>query len=437
MIMQLVYIIIFTVTSILMLYNLNMAILLINNSKNTFKLNIVFISYTLCSIIYTLMRYDTTNSPIIDLLLLITYYFIAIIYLIVINKCSMKKLIYTLLIYLSISSLLHSVFRFVFSLFYENYLDQIIKSIITLFVNVLIMLIILRIKHSTNKIILFQTTIIPNYVYVLILLAMFFSGGLIESQITITNEQVQSEVNKLFTIITIFLLIFIIASLVFNCISKAYFENVSSILEKQVNAQVDYYKKVDKLNKDLRDFRHDYKNHMICVQGLLDAHQYDEAREYVHGITLRKTILSKEFASGNSIADSLLSDKAERAERIGAELQFKGVIFEDIPSVDLCTILSNALDNAIEACEKISSNEPKIISVKCSYIKHIQFILINNPVAEDVKIINNTVETSKADKNIHGIGLYNIRRTVAKYEGEFEISCNDKMFVMDIGFKVD
>ena len=420
-----------------MLYNINMAISLINNSKNTFKLNTVFISYTLCSIIYTLMRYDTTNSPIIDLLLLITYYFIAIIYLIVINKCSMKKLIYTLLIYLSISSLLHSVFRFVFSLFYENYLDQIIKSIITLFVNVLIILIILRIKHSTNKIILFQTTIIPNYVYVLILLAMFFSGGLIESQITITNEQVQSDVNKLFTIITIFLLIFIIASLVFNCISKAYFENISSILEKQVNAQVDYYKKVDKLNKDLRDFRHDYKNHMICVQGLLDAQEYDEAREYVHGITLRKTILSKEFASGNSIADSLLSDKAERAERIGAELQFKGVIFEDIPSVDLCTILSNALDNAIEACEKISSDEPKIIVVKCSYIKHIQFILISNPVAEDVKIINNTVETSKADKNIHGIGLYNIRRTVAKYEGEFEISCKDKMFVMDIGFKVD
>lgn len=176
---------------------------------------------------------------------------------------------------------------------------------------------------------------------------------------------------------------------------------------------------------------------MICVQGLLDAHQYDEAREYVHGITLRKTILSKEFASGNSIADALLSDKAERAEEIGAELQFKGVIFEDIPSVDLCTILSNALDNAIEACEKISSNEPKIISVKCSYIKHIQFILISNPVAEDVKIINNAVETSKADKNIHGIGLYNIRRTVAKYEGEFEITCKDKMFVMDIGFKVD
>lgn len=105
--------------------------------------------------------------------------------------------------------------------------------------------------------------------------------------------------------------------------------------------------------------------------------------------------------------------------------------------MDLCTILSNALDNAIEACEKISSDEQKIILVKCSYIKHIQFIWISNPVAEDVKIINNTVETSKADKNIHGIGLYNIRRTVAKYEGEFEISCKDKMFVMDIGFKVD
>ena len=103
----------------------------------------------------------------------------------------------------------------------------------------------------------------------------------------------------------------------------------------------------------------------------------------------------------------------------------------------MCTILSNAIDNAIEACEKIQSNEQKIISVKCSYIKRIQFIDITNPVDKDVKITNNVVETSKVDKNIHGIGLYNIRRTVMKYDGEFDISCKDKTFAMSIAFKAN
>lgn len=431
------YIILHLIASFLLLYNCNFLIAVFTNKTKKINISIFSIMYFVCAILYCIIHVKL-DIPIVDYILFLLYYLFLFLYIQKAHATKLSTSLYVIALYLSISSVFLSVISFFISLFYKNYLDQIIKLSTTIIIYLLFLLLIIKLSSpKTNKYSIIQINTIPKYVYILILLATFFSGGLIENQLTVTNIQVQGTFNKSFTIITIFLLIFIIASLVFNCILKAYFENVSSILEKQVNAQVDYYKKVDRLNKDLRDFRHDYKNHMICVQGLLDAHQYDEAREYVHGITLRKTILSREFASGNSIADSLLSDKAERAERIGAELQFKGVIFEDIPSVDLCTILSNALDNAIEACEKISSNEPKIILVKCSYIKHIQFIWISNPVAEDVKIINNTVETSKADKNIHGIGLYNIRRTVAKYEGEFEISCNDKMFVMDIGFKVD
>lgn len=434
---MLIYILLFTLTSVLMLYNINTVISIITNFKNKFKINLIFVVYIICSIVYTLVEYDVVSSSLIDLLVLITYYLIAIVYLIVVNKCSIRKMVYIFLLYLSVSSLLHSIFRFILGLFLENYLDQIIKAVIALIVNVLLMIMISCIRYCVNNKMPFKTDIINTNVYVLILLAIFFGGGLIENQLTLENVQFQSAVTKIFTVITIFVMIFIIGSLVFNCISRAYFENVSSILEKQVNEQVDYYKKIDKIDKDLRDFRHDYKNHMICVQSLIEAKEYAEATEYLEGITLHKTILSRGFSSGNSIADVLLSDKSEWAEKVGAEIQFEGVIYENIPPADLCTILSNAIDNAIEACEKIQSNEQKIISVKCSYIKRIQFIDITNPVSEDVKITNNVVETSKSDKNIHGIGLYNIRCTVMKYDGEFDISCKDKTFAMSIAFKAD
>ena len=420
-----------------MLYNINILMAILTNTIPKVKLSAFSVMYYVCSAIYYVIHIKF-DVPIIDYISLLFCYLFLFLYIRKIYFTKSSIILYIIALYLSISSIIHSVISFFISIFYRNYLDQTIKLSTTIIIYLLFLLLTIKVSPpKTNTTFFFQTNVIPNYVYILILLASFFSGGLIESQITINNGQVQSAVNKAFTVITIFLLIFIIASLVFNCISKAYFENVSSILEKQVNAQVDYYKKVDRLNKDLRDFRHDYRNHMICVQGLLNAQEYDEAKEYILGITLRKIVLSKEFSSGNAIANTILSDKAERAEEVGAEIQFQGIIFEDIPAVDLCTILSNALDNAIEACEKISGDEPKIISVKCSYIKHIQFIRIGNPVAEDVKITNNAVETSKADKNIHGIGLYNIRRTVAKYEGEFEISCDGKVFVLDIGFKVN
>lgn len=434
---MLIYILLFTLTSVLMLYNINTVISIITNFKNKFKINLIFVVYIICSIVYTLVEYDVVSSSLIDLLVLITYYLIAIVYLIVVNKCSIRKMVYIFLLYLSVSSLLHSIFRFILGLFLENYLDQIIKAVIALIVNVLLMIMISCIRYCVNNKMPFKTDIINTNVYVLILLAIFFGGGLIENQLTLENVQFQSAVTKIFTVITIFVMIFIIGSLVFNCISRAYFENVSSILEKQVNEQVDYYKKIDKIDKELRNFRHDYKNHMICVQSLIEAKEYAEATEYLEGITLHKTILSRGFSSGSSIADVLLSDKSEWSEKVGAEIQFEGVICENIPPADLCTILSNAIDNAIEACEKIQSNEQKIISVKCSYIKRIQFIDITNPVDKDVKITNNVVETSKVDKNIHGIGLYNIRRTVMKYDGEFEISCKDKTFAMSIAFKAD
>lgn len=430
--------VLYVISAFLMFFNINMLISLITNNCINKRPTMFFYVYIVCSFIYYFV-YVKFDYPVIDsILLLLCYIFL---FLCIDKKylyCKSIRIIYVIALYLSASSIFHSIFRFVVSLFCDNYLDEIFTNGIVLFTNITFFIFMEIIQYKLNGKFVFNINTISKNTYVLILLALFFSGGLIENQLLVTNHtEFQTMFNKTFTIISIFLLLFIIGSLVFNCISRAYFENVSSILEKQVNEQVDYYKKIDKIDKKLRNFRHDYKNHMICVQSLLDAKEYDEAREYIQGITLHKTILSRGFSSGNSIADALLSDKAECAEKIGAEIQFEGVIYENIPPADLCTILSNAIDNAIEACEKIQSNETKIILVKCNYIKHIQFIDITNPVAADVRISNNMVETSKSDKNIHGIGLYNIRRTLSKYEGEFNISCKDKTFVMSMAFKAD
>lgn len=426
----------FFIISVFILHNINCILSLINNAYKKLRINIFFILFVISSAIYTLSRTNINSPPLLDIFLLSAYYVLLFVNLYLSNKCSIKRILYVCLVYLSVDSILQSVLHYLTISLFNNYDDMLLVFLNSVFICIFAFLVI-KLLVKKHKNFLFQVSAIPDRIYILILLSLIFSGGLIEFQLSMANMKMQGMLSKFFIVISIFLLLFIIGSLVFNCISRAYFENVSSILEKQVNEQVDYYKKIDKIDKDLRHFRHDYKNHMICVQSLIEAKEYDEATEYLKGITLHKTILSRGFSSGNSIADVLLSDKSEWAEKVGAEIQFEGVIYENIPPADLCTILSNAIDNAIEACDKIQSNEQKIISVKCSYIKRIQFIDITNPVSEDVKITNNVVETSKVDKNIHGIGLYNIRRTLMKYYGEFEISCKDKTFAMSIAFKVD
>lgn len=433
MIMEYISAIIFLLASIVLLNNIQNLLSVFTNSSYTMRCSVFCLIYLISAPLYVIFRFYFSN-PILVSFILIVYYMSLILNIYINSKYKFIEIVYFLLLYLSVDSIIQAFIKFIISLSTDMYAEHFIR-IFSMLVSSLILFFLTRIIKS--KKIIVNTSLIPNYIYVLILISLFFGGGLIESQLTVSNIKVQSNMGRAFTVITVLMLMLIIISLVSNCISKAYFKNISSILEKQVNDQVNYYNKIDKLNDELRNFRHDYKNHLLCVQGLLDGNEYDEAREYIHEITQQRVISSKKFNSGNTIADAILSDKSEQAEKIGAKIKYHGTIFENISPADLCTILSNALDNAIEACEKVPEDRSKIISVNCSYIKNIQFICIRNSVAEDVKIFNNCVETSKSDKSLHGIGLYNIRNTVAKYEGEFNISCNDKQFVLDIGFKIN
>ena len=149
-------------------------------------------------------------------------------------------------------------------------------------------------------------------------------------------------------------------------------------------------------------------------------------------ITKQEIIDANKFSSGNQIADSILSEKSESAANIGTQIQFSGFISDEIPAVDLCTMLSNALDNAIEACEKLSLTDSAVITVKCAVVQNVQVIKLSNPNPDN----KNSTETSKLDKDNHGFGLYNIRRTVEKLGGEMRIPKQFPEFVLELEFPI-
>ena len=135
---------------------------------------------------------------------------------------------------------------------------------------------------------------------------------------------------------------------------------------------------------------------MLCLQALIESNDCEEASQYIRRITNRSYSEPPTFFTGNRIADAILDDKSAQAESVGAKLVFDGEIYDRIPAPDMCIILSNALDNAIEACAKISD----------------------------------------ADKINHGFGLSNIRRTVDMYSGMFSADCSDGVFTLEVGLNV-
>ena len=429
--------ILYTIALFIKLYNISTITSLITNFNAKFKISFSLFLYTICSALYIFcnLRY---NYPLVDLMILLLSYILLIL---CIHEnyifCSLKKLIYIVLLYLSLDSVFNSIIKFFLSIFYDNYSDQLVILVISI-INCITVLIINSIIKRKKRNMFFQTDSIPKYVYVLILFAIFFSGGLIENQMAITNKHVmfQNSFNKYLTIISIVLLIFIIVSLLLICVLKSHLENTSLLLEKLNYTQAEHYQNMIKLNKDQRKFRHDYRNHMICIQALIKEKQYDDAEQYIQEITHKEIIESNRFFTGNPIADAILHDKSANAEKFNTEILFEGSVCDKLPLSDVCVIFANALDNAIEACEKMTCSDKKIIIVKCVFTQNMQIIQISNPVEKNIDIYNNAVETTKEDKSAHGIGLYNIMEIVKKYNGEYNITCKNKQFVLDIGFQV-
>lgn len=344
-----------------------------------------------------------------------------------------KRAIYVSAMFLIIDSIMQSLSCIILELFSINYNQTYLTKGVSVIFNIISLLLVTKLQRKRKNMIRSGLKIIPDHLYVLILVALLLSGEMFGCiPIDFERVKIRNNIINFSAVLIVPIFMVLIIYLLFNCISKQYFENISLLMEKQVEQQVEHYKKINKLTDDLREFRHDYKNHMICLQSLLNNKQYDEALSYVKSITNQEILDSNKFFSGNQIADAILTDKNELAQKNNCKIIFDGSVSDEISVSNLCTILSNALDNSIEACSKIDSDETQIIDVTCVASELIQIIRISNPNLDN----NAVTETSKADRKNHGFGLSNIRRTVERMDGQMIISSQYPTFVLEIEFKV-
>lgn len=201
--------------------------------------------------------------------------------------------------------------------------------------------------------------------------------------------------------------------------------------ELQVNMQMKLYSEMMKKNRDIREFRHDYKNNLFSIGAFIDSEKYGEAKKYIEKLNVALNTTQNRFATGNYLADAILTDKADGAEDYGIEIDFRGTVPEKgIENNDLCTVLANSIDNAVRGCQKCAPCRI-IVDSKENFAGVI--ITIKNPVTEKVIIKDNKIRTTKSDKENHGIGLGNIKKTAEKYGGYVELRCDGDFFEIEIG----
>jgi Signal transduction histidine kinase regulating citrate/malate metabolism len=422
------------ISGALILYNITAIQKLLNNytDKNRF---VPFLKI-LCLASGTLLAiFKGTETPHIIYPVISGTLFYALIFLIqsLFSSVSKKEGAYISFIYLTIDSIIQSLSLIITKIIITDTNNKYILSSSLYFSSILfgiICFILIKRTESTAERIRNSVRLLPKSIYILVLIALLLIGNLSANlSISLNSFNKWTYTNSILTILSILVFIAIIISLVSKSVSKEYYEDLSHLMEKTVEQQLKHYERIDALNEELRAFRHDYRNHMICLQSLLESKAYEEAEEYLQEITLQKVIENKSFFTGNSIADAILNDKNAFATDCGCTIVFSGCISDLIPSCELCTILSNSLDNSIESCSRIKKQSP-FISIDCAVIQNVQIIKIQNPNNID------TTTTIKTDKRNHGFGLSNIRTAVEKLDGQMEIPSKSPIFSLEIEFPI-
>jgi hypothetical protein len=202
--------------------------------------------------------------------------------------------------------------------------------------------------------------------------------------------------------------------------------------EKEYKYSIDYIKEIEKLYKDLKAQRHDYLSHLEAITGLLEDEKSREAYEYTKNVFKIEKYISGRIQIENPIIASVLSYKKGIAEEKGIDFKYHVTVPKEtrIEDIDMTIVLSNAINNAIEACEKMKEN--KYIDIYMNYEFDKMKIKMVNTFEGELEIDKGNVETSKEDKSMHGIGLLNIRRVVSKYDGYFNIDAKEGLFILEV-----
>ncbi|MBY6879961.1 ATP-binding protein [Clostridium botulinum] len=216
-------------------------------------------------------------------------------------------------------------------------------------------------------------------------------------------------------------------------------EKKNLLMEQQFKLQLTHSNNIEMLYKGIRGIIHDMNNHVSCLKNLAATNNIEDIKKYL--ININETINKLDFKikTGNSISDAVINEKyniakANKIEFICDFLLPKETLLEP---VDLCIILSNALDNALEACMRITdSNLPKKICIK-SYIKNMYLIIeVSNSATDKIQYAENKIISTKTDKNNHGIGISNIKTVAKKYNGIIDILEEKHKFIINIMLKI-
>lgn len=205
------------------------------------------------------------------------------------------------------------------------------------------------------------------------------------------------------------------------------------LFESQVKNQTEMYKKISENYDNKKRSVHEFNNKLMCIEALVKKKQYDELEQYMN--TVSGTMIKENDAidTNHKIVNAILNTKYHEAvnKNILFVVRVNDLSGLEMAEEDVVTILSNLLNNAIEACEQCKDR--RIIKIKFEIEDDMVIISVKNTYNQPVVRKNGEIKTTKTvmPEN-HGIGIKNIIRVIEKYKGDYVIKDEDNQFYFAI-----
>lgn len=202
-------------------------------------------------------------------------------------------------------------------------------------------------------------------------------------------------------------------------------EYQNKLLEKQVQ-------EVQNIYMTMRGWRHDYHNHLQAMKAYIKMGEYDKLDIYLKLLEEDLDNINQLVESGNVNLDAVLNSKISLALNNGIDVEYKATCPPTltVSDIDLCALLGNLIDNAVEACEKMKEDEKQYIRLYIGILKKQLYISITNSTNEVVRKMDNQYITNK--RGNHGQGLKRINLIVEKYEGYINRQNEPGVFITEI-----
>ena len=222
------------------------------------------------------------------------------------------------------------------------------------------------------------------------------------------------------------------------------------ILEQQIDGLQEHTREIERLYESARSVKHDMKNTLTVLMQLLGTEESGKKPEfaaYLSELNQSFDKLELRFRTGNAVADALLSMKYHEMSRFfsepdtgnesekaagqpGFHFRAEELLFParlSIGSYDIGVILGNALDNAIEACKRLVKENPQAVPfIRLSSFQRGKFFFLEIENSFDGKLKRDSQSefpaTMKTEKQMHGIGFANMKKTAEKYGGAVDFS---------------